>query len=112
MHTNFILGIMLGSIVSHTVYSHRPSPSEQFTFVEANTAVDSRHGPAYELVYHIHNIELTTNEIARFADSIANDWDNGKYPDSTENVLIISFYAPDADIYKPYDVYFSSTYLK
>lgn len=108
----FIFGIMLGSIVSHTVYSHRPAPSEQFTFVEANTAVDSAYGPAYELVYYIHDTELTNNEIARFANTLANDWDAGNYPDSTENVLIISFYAPDSGIYKPYDVYFSSTYLK
>ena len=108
----FILGILLGSTVSYMVSSYSPKPSEPFTFVEANTAVDSRHGPAYELVYHIHNIELTTNEIAQFADSIANDWDNGKYPDSTEDVLIISFYAPDAGIYKPDRVFFSATYLK
>ena len=108
----FILGIMLGSIISHTIYSHRPDPLEQFTFVEANNAVDSAYGPAYELVYYIHDTKLTNNEIIRFANTLANDWDAGKYPDSTENVLIINFYAPDADIYKPYDVYFSSTYLK
>ena len=108
----FILGVLLGVIASYTISSYRPKPSEQFTFVEANTAVDSRHGPAYELVYHIHNTELTTDEIIQFSNSVANDWDKGKYPDSTEHVLIINFYAPDSDLYKPDEVFFASTYFK
>lgn len=62
-----------------------------FKFVEARTNVESPYGPAYELVYY-HKTKYPTHVFIEHASNLQEAWQNGNYTESTENVLIISYY--------------------
>lgn len=112
-----LLGITLGVILSstlglNTAASVVTESNKAYTFVEAHNEVETRHGPAYELVYRLNTEELSTNTIIKFANAVADDWCLGKYSESTEDVLVISFYLPDTDIIESAKTYLQATYFK
>lgn len=81
-----MLIVVLAVSVCAYVYTH-----VEFTFVEARTNVETQYGPAYELVYY-HKTKYPTHVFIEHASNLQEAWQNGNYTESTENVLIISYY--------------------
>lgn len=62
-----------------------------FTLQETRYEVDSSHGKAVECIY-IVNKYISQQKLSDMAYSIGNDWKTGKYPEWTEDTLILRFY--------------------
>ena len=86
--------------------------NEFFTLIETRRNVDTSHGPAYELIYRLDDTTFDNQMIIEFANAVADDWHLGKYSDSSENVLVISFYLTSDNTTNFDDTYFQALYLK
>lgn len=81
-------------VISIYTYSHRQA---NFRFIKARTNVMTEHGPAYELVYCQKQI-LDSDTFMAHASSIHEQWKNGSYSDSSEEVLLVTYYPSKATI--------------
>lgn len=68
-----------------------------FRFIEARTNVMTEHGPAYELVY-CQKQNLDGDTFMAHASSIHEQWKEGAYSDSSEEVLLVTYYPSNATI--------------
>lgn len=112
----FLLGISLGVIGSHALTPHIiPVVSENndlYTLIETRRNVDTSHGSAYELIYRLSDTTFNNQMIIEFANAVADAWKLGHFPDSTENVLVISFYPASDNTANSDDTYFQALYIK
>ena len=88
------------------IYSYTQT---KFTFIEVHTNVETSYGPAYELVYY-HKAKSPTYVFIEHADSLLESWQNGTYTNSTEDVLIITYYRSKDSINNWEDAYFQMYY--
>ena len=100
-----MLIVVLAISVCAYIYTHA-----EFTFVEARTNVETQYGPAYELVF-CHEIKYPTHVFIEHADNLLEAWKNGTYADSTENVLIVTYYLSDTNTNNWEDAYFQMYYF-
>lgn len=111
-----LAGIFLGIIGSYVLMPHTTTVvsehNEFFTLIETRRNVDTSHGPAYELIYRLDDTTFDNQMIIEFANAVADDWHLGKYSDSSENVLVISFYLTSDNTTNFDDTYFQALYLK
>ena len=89
----------------------KDSETSPFQLVETRTNVESDNGPAYELVF-LCTSDTSENLFRTHSKVISDAWDNGEYEDSTENVLIVSYYLSLNDINTKDAAYFRGTFLK
>lgn len=82
-----------------------------FTFVEARTNVESQYGLAYELVFY-HKTKYPTHVFEEHAGSLQEAWENGKYSESNENILIVSYYLSKDSVDSWDEAYHRSFYLR
>lgn len=81
-----------------------------YVFVEATNNVVTDVGLAYELVYLCPK-DATDQTVMKHAHSIEALWQEGKYEDSYENFLVITYYYSKEDMENP-DDYFLQAYFK
>lgn len=101
-----ILTISLGIIGIKTIYF-----SEPYKLIETRNNVSTRKGNAYEIIL-VLNSKLGREDLMIYSDYIAHEWRSGAYPDSTEDVLVISFYLSDMYASLETLVYFQSTHIR
>lgn len=87
------------------------SEESQFQLVESRTNVESDKGPAYELMF-LCPAGTSSDVLVSHANSISNAWKSGEYEDSTENVLIVSYYSSFNDINAKNATYFQILFIK
>ena len=81
-----IIAIVL--VMSIFVYDYTQT---KFTFVKARTNVETPYGPAYELVYY-HKTKYPTHVFEKHACDLQEAWKKENYSESSENLLIVSYY--------------------
>ncbi len=87
------------------------SEEAQFQLVESRTNVESDKGRAYELIF-LCPAGTSSDFLTSHAKSISHAWESGEYKDSTENVLVVSYYSSVTNFNTKGDTYFQILFLK
>ena len=108
----FCIGIIiLFVLLPGLIHLFSTSSQSNFKFIEYHNSIETDYGQAYELIY-LQKANLSLEEISAFADTIAEKWQNGEYPDATDPVLIVSFYFTKEDTDDCSKASFRSFYFK
>lgn len=81
-----------------------------FRLMDTHKYVMTDFGPAYELVFY-HPYKSTDEKMLSHADHIEELWQSGYYEDSTENILVLTYYLSKDDINNSKEIFFQSTYF-